>query len=71
MRTLTLFFFAAALFLLGAVSSIPAQTMIGGYQRGGDSQLLYGVYGYMLSIVAIGGPIVFLTVAIVSAMRRE
>ncbi len=38
---------------------------------GATRRLLYGVYGYMLSIVTIGGPIVFLSVAIVSAMRRE
>ena len=70
-RTMTLLFFAAVLFLLGAVAWIPAQTMIGGYQREGDSQLLYGVCGYMLSIVAIAGPIAFLAAAVASSLRRE
>lgn len=71
MRTATLLFFAVASLLLGAAAMPTAVTMTDAYQAAGDAQLLPGVYGYVVMLLAVGAPIAFFVAALASAARGE
>ena len=72
MRTITLMFFAAALFLIGGLASVPAQAMMVIGRQGTDPYAFWwGLYGAGLTTVGLVGPALLFLAALGAAFRNE
>jgi hypothetical protein len=71
LRTLTLLFFSVVSLLAGAVAMAPAAVAIAIYRQQGDSALAFGVYGYLVAVIALAAPFAFFVAAVLSAFERK